>query len=524
MDIKQISLNLKDGEATTHAFHLLNPLEDNNLKPIAKPNLSWLFVWIEKVVCAFLPKLSLENKFKTELAHILMQNLIKEHYLDNQERREAFLDAIQKAAHHVGYTTFSKPSIELSSSEIAKVLTNISGQSLLDRPRKLAFCARRIKNERGPILDAILSHLERAPLHSDLKIQNSDQESVISLSTHYSRFKTIEMDGKVNYELFRNKIAPPLELESTTNQRVVLDSSDPKNPNWIGSYCGSLGSRCKVLQQILLILQADGEVKLSNEETPFTSRILFTSLYNWKEMEEICLQRDAIESLNGRTLHIGNEKIRLELYYYNLNSIYRLPIPPHMRAFLEDLNDECIMRLFHLDSFDNLPEDFFQRRKQILDKIDRFRQNPPSMKDPIFQALVHKRRADGRCLKAMDALLYLEEAANKLSIFHNKNCLNGIDRTSTAQAADKAQNALLTLTGEHYLPGYNEHKKLFRIFYTLYLMCEEPPMNAALSLGLFENHFFKRLFYYNPQQSEFVMADLPLSKEEKRQRCQTKVA
>ena len=516
MDITQISIHLKDGEEKTHEVSLLQPLEERSLRRGKKPKPS--FLWINrlktKVATIFTPKLTAEAQFKTQLAHLLTQDLVRDHFLDDPQRREAFYLALREAAHHIGYREFAHPAPTLSSMDSAHFLTTLDGFSLIEHPNRLAFHVARMKKEEQPVLDSILSHIERPPLFSGLDIVQNDIETSISLATHYSKFRVLNVEegGKVSYELFLNKTAPATQSESTINQKVVFDTSNAEDPTWLGSYCGDLGCPNRVLEQILLILQAKGEVQISERPSPLTCKILFTSLYNWRELEEVCRQRDAIRTLDGKTLEIGDERVTLKLYYYNLNSIHRIPIPAETRSFLEDLNDECLIRLLEIEPYskdlEKLPTDFFERQKIALATVDNFRlkrqEIAATIDDPVFKALILKHRPDGRSLKGMDALLYLEEASKRLRMFHNKNCRNGIDRTSTAKAADKAQNAIRKITGEAYLPGHNDHKQLFKVLYSLYLLWEEPELNAALTIGLFGKSFFRRLFYHNPQQAEYL--------------------
>ncbi|MCH9703596.1 MAG: hypothetical protein K0U13_02270 [Chlamydiae bacterium] len=456
----------------------------------------------DKLVLLFTPKLSQEAQFKVQLARLLSQENVREHFLEDPKRRKLFFMALKEAAKEIGYKRFTQPDSEMTPIQAARFLTKLKGTSLLDNSRRLNFKAKRMQKEEEPVLHTILSHIERSPLVSGLEVD--DHEPIVH-QTRYSKLTIshISESGKVSYELFLNKTAPAFENASTPNQGVIFDTTDPKQ-TWLGSYCGDLGTPKRVLEQVLLILQAEGPVEILEKRTDFKVRILFTSLYNWREMEDICRQRDAIETLHGKTLKIGDEEVTLDLFYYNLNSIYRMPIPANTRAFLEDLNDFCLIRLLGIDPLDDLPDDFFEKQKRILEAIDHFRANRPQFDDPILDTLVQKQKPNGKALRGMDALLYLEEATHKLEVFHNKNCRNGVDRTTTAKAADKAQNALHRLTGETFLPGYNEHEKLFKALYSLYLMWEEPGINAALSLGVSSHTFFRKLFYLNPQHNRYL--------------------
>ncbi len=515
MDITQISLYLKDREEKTHEVSLLYPLRERRIKvQKTKPvRFLWLSNLILKLFTFFTPNLSIEAKFKTQLARLLTQDFVRDHLLEDPRRREAFFKALRQSADQIGYQSFAYPPSTLSAKSCAQFLTTVGGASLVDDPKRLSFHVMRMKGEEKTVLDSILTHIERPPLSSGLNIMENGKETSISLMTHYSKFKVLDVDGKgkINYELFQNRTAPATQSTNVINQKVVFDISDEKNPLWLGSYSGNLGSTKKLLEQILLILQVKEAVTISDKPSSLICPILFTSLYCWRELEEVCLQRDAIRALNGKTLEIGDERVTLRLFYYNL-TIHRVPIPAETKAFFEDLNDECIIRLFEQSPFstelENLPNDFFERQKRSLDTIDRFRSEKTriikSIHEPVFKALLEKRSMDGRSIKGMDVLLYLEEATKQLGIFHNKNCQNGLDRTSTAKAADKAQNAVRKVTGSSYLPGYNESKQLFRALYSLYLLWEEADINAALTNGISRGPFFKRLFYLNPQQSEYL--------------------
>ncbi|MCP5470232.1 MAG: hypothetical protein H7A36_07010 [Chlamydiales bacterium] len=524
-NISEISIHLKDGKERNNEISLLEPLKERRAvkRRRSRRRLSWVGRVAKRVRRLFARKLSPEERFKSVLAHLLTQQNVRDHFMESEERRAAFFKALREAAHQVGYTEFSIPSHALSPDEVQKHLTTLEKRISIQQ----------MGNEGHRVLDAILSKIERLPITSCLEVLQDEKLSSIDITTQYAKFHVLDIspEGKVNYKLFKNRAAPATSRTSTINQKVVLDTSNPDDPTWIGTYSGELSHVHNLLEQILLIMQAkpDEQISLIDGKEGPTIHFLFTSLYGWRDLEEICMQRDAIRKLNGKTLYIGKQPIHLRLFYHNLNSFHRIPIPAETRAFLEDINDESMIPLLHLalgddsplapivEELDKLPliqiQDpktrFLERQKKLLACIDDYRAKRKEIAaccdNPLIKTLLLKQRPDGRALKGLDALLYLDAFTHELHIFHNKNCRNAADRTSGAKAADKAQNGIRKLMGEPFLPGFNDHQALFKVLYSLYLLWEEPEINSALTTGTHGAPFFKRFFHHNPDHTNYLM-------------------
>lgn len=528
--IHQLSLHCKDGKETFNEVSILQPLID---RPFVKKKELRRFFWYDRLKLKlryfFKGSLCPEGQFKTALAHILSQDFVREYFLQNQKRRKAFFKSLKDAAKQLGYTQFTHPPLTLSSDEAAYMLTQFGDKNLLNDPKELNV---QFKLYGHKPLAVILSHLERHPLTSCLEVLLGDEVKKIHVTTHYFKFhvKEVKKSGKIHYETFK---------KSSINQRVVLDNTNAKKPLWIGTYSGALSHEHNLLEQTLLILHRGPaqEIRLLSEKKGVTWTFLFTSLYSWRELEDICHQRDVIRNLNGKTLQITHldgsvEHIQLQLLYHNVHSFHRLPIPAETRAFLEDINDEFLIRLMHmalehenkgeylfeivqaLDCLKNIQiEDpkarFLERQKRLLCLIDQYRlkrqEIAKATQNPLVKALILKQRADGKVLKGMDSLLYLDQLAKELHLFHHKNCRNASDRTSGIKAADKAQNALYKITNEAFLPGLTGNANLFKALYSLYLYWEEPELNAALSMGIFGRKFFRKLVCVNPDQAHYLM-------------------
>src|SRR5262249_31020235 len=93
-----------------------------------------------------------------------------------------------------------------------------------------------------------------------------------------------------------------------------------------------------------------------------------------------------------------------------------------------------------------------------------------------------------------------------LHLLHNTNCHNSIDKTASASAVDKAACAFFKLEERSFLPGKSTQEEiaLFALLYSLYLVWEEPALNAGLTTGFIGEKFFKNAIQKNPETTKYL--------------------
>lgn len=570
-EISQISIYLKDETERINEIALFQPLAhkaefDETSKPIHQRK--WSFThnlpFLQRVslkVQTFLYKripliipeerLTKEAKFKTALSLLLAQESLREFFFANEKRRRNFIEAVRAAAHSIGFNDFSLPNTDIPL-KMCYQMTTLRGKkrSLIeDLPELNLQMAALKESERNEILFRILNQVERPPITSILEVMCGEEKEEISLTTKYAKYKVLQTDpdtGRIHYSYKADEATSSIKTRQNSlpgakgamNQRCALDA---KSGEWIGSYSGELSIENHLLEQLFFILQLKGEEVHLVEHAPYVEerRVLLTSLFSWHEIALLTDQQRAIRTLNKRILKIGSGRyVQLNLLHFNIsfNVLNKYPSPAEMGAVMRDINDQTLIVLMadlwrerglfsetlfrikeKLGSIDQ-ERNFFKHQSQILDLIDTFREIKKELIEELEQqsesieiqaalALLKGKGGDGRALKGMDLLLYLNTVAKGLSYFHNKNCQNSTDRTAGANAADKAQYAYQKIYRQIFLPGLCDQQELslFKVLYSMYLVWEEPEINAALSTGFIGEKFYHNFFQKNPETTRYLI-------------------
>ncbi|MCB1181687.1 MAG: hypothetical protein KDK55_06700 [Chlamydiia bacterium] len=298
-----------------------------------------------------------ESRFKTVLALLLIQEEMRNFFLNPEKKRGEFLKILMHVAHECGSLHFSlPPSKRISSLQLARELTWLDGigGSLIDDPSELMLQLSLLNRwEQNNTLFKLLNYVKRSPVTSVLEVDQNQKNQEIVLTTHFGKYciDSIEKKtGKVKCvsTIDQTKVGP-LKTENTLNQRIAV-----ARDRVIGSYCGELTSRKNVLEQILFLLDhqnmdspQDAQLlhDLPQDQKVTEMEILFSSLFTWKEMEKITRQYYAIRSLNGVVLKRGEKFYRLNLYFFNIPFFRKFPTPAETHAILEDLNEESLILL-----------------------------------------------------------------------------------------------------------------------------------------------------------------------------------
>ncbi len=412
---------------------------------------------------------------------------------------------------------------------ISQHLTRIAGskKSLIEEPAELLLQTTALKKEeKGEILFRILNKIERPPISSVLEVIAADQIQSIALTTRYAKYKILFWDpssGKITYSFAENHATSSVRTQENSlpnakgamNQRVVFDEG---TKTLIGAYCGELSTPFHVFEQLLWILnEKEGEARVtdsSQANTLIERKVLFTSLFSWTEFDLITRQRSAIASWDQKAVVAHNCAYQLDLLYFNI-PFNRLPIPGESRAVLKDINEEALISLtdafylrYNLHSAQlnaiamqlqsirrDRESDFIEREEKIRKAIDQFKGMKGELAEAVrevdqgaglaLHALLIDQMPEGKPLKGIDKLIFLNCVTEELGYHHNKNCQNATDRASSADAADKALYAFKTICATPFLPGYatSEELSLFKILYSMYLVWEEPEINQALNNG-----------------------------------------
>lgn len=429
-------------------------------------------------------------------------------------------------------------------------MTTITGknESLIDDLTELNLQMAALGyQERNEILFSILNFVERPPITSILEVMQGSEIEKIALTTKYAKYKVEGIEsGKVDYHFLADQATSSIRtrdnslpgVKGVLNQRCAIDS---ETREWIGSYSGELSIENHLLEQVLFILNIKGEEVSILETAPEVEEttILFTSLFSWQEMSLITDQHAAIRSLNKKVLKIGADRyVRINLLHSNLsfNAFNKYPIPAEMGATICDINDEALITILcdlwqnqglKSESLAQLKEkydksayerDFLAHQKLVLELVDAFRavkqeliaqleELPKNTQTHAGLALLKGKKPDGKALRGIDLLLYLNTLTHDLGYLHNKNCHNSTDRSAGAISADKAQHAYRKIHGRHFLPGYSSDKEisLFKVLYSMYLVWEEPEINAALSTGFVGEKFYHNFLQKNPETTRYLI-------------------
>ncbi|MCC5832144.1 MAG: hypothetical protein JJU12_03780 [Chlamydiales bacterium] len=496
-------------------------------------------------------RLTCEAKFKTVLAILLAQEPLREFFFSNDKRRENFFRAAQEAALAIGYSDFSLPT-GTNPIKISQNLTLITGkkESLIDDLPELNLQMAALGyQESNEILFRILNQVERPPITSILEVMRGSEIEKISLTTRYAKYKIHGIDpqtGKIRYRYREDEATSSIRTRANSlpgvkgvmNQRRVLDS---ETGEWIGSYSGSLSMENNILEQTLFILNIKEQEVYLLDSAPQAEEttILLTSLFSWHEMSFILDQHKAVRNLNKKVLQIGgNRYIRLNLLHMNIsfNAFNKFPIPSEMGAMIRDVNDQGQIALFSelwkkvglfspklaalKEQLDVIAyeQEFLKHQERLLKTIDSFREIKQELAVQLEKApkeehtraglaLLIGKKSNGKALRGIDMLLYLNILVNYLGYRHNKNCQNSTDRSAGANAADKAQHAYKKIRGSTFLPEIadEEELSLFKVLYSMYLVWEEPELNAALSTGFVGEKFYQNFFQRNPETTYYLI-------------------
>lgn len=568
-EISQISIYIKDEAQKVNEVALFQPLSKKNpfnAPLVSSPQRKWnyaenlsflkrLTIKIQGFLFKHAPFLvpngrnSPEAKFKTVLAMLLSQETLRDFFLGHSKQREMFYQALAKAANSLGYF-FERPE-ESTSLQIARQLTTIDGkaQSLIEDENELNVQISILNPlERNEILFKVLNEIERPPIESVLEVTHGEMTDKISLITKYAKYKVNENPtyGPFSYTYMENQATSSIKTLTNIkpnalgamNQRIVFDSFENKI---IGGYSGELTSVNHVLEQILLLLDQKSLAGKISENTntngPLTeAKILFTSLYSWHEYGSIKDQQESIYHLNQKILETSQGQFKLQLLHFNIpfNALNKYPSPAEMNANIRDLNDEALIHLAfeyflknqiasdglysikrRVDESYTLP--FLKRKQSLLNEIDQFKELKKNLASQVVSknspsalalcALLTDKGPNGKALKGIDKLIYLDIFAREIGYMHSKNCKNSTDRSAGANAADKAQYAFQKFLSYPFLPEYasDEETSLFKVLYSMYLVWEEPEITTALSTGFLGEKFYNNFLQKNPETTKYLI-------------------
>lgn len=481
-----------------------------------------------------------EAKLKTTLALLLTDGEVRDFFLGSEDKRRRFFSAVKRAAVKMGYCFDTFPSLFDKSLKIANTLTKIAGheRSLIEDPLELHLqIAALTAEDRDEILFTILSEIERPPLTSIIEIGLKDASTLsLEMTTLYGDFEIKSINNEqIVFSYKQNQAKAAIGRRETSegvmNQRVCYESEDGVPKAFIGSYSGELVTPNNVLEEILFMLQEEKGTEfflLDHAEEVEEKTILFTSLFSWLEYDKILAMHHAIDDISGKVLKVTRKDgqsvaFRLCLIHQNIPLAMsgRLPVPSEIKAHLFDLNDQALILLGEKILGKNdismalraakKEKDFLLKEKKILAAIDAFRKTKIEVIKQLERATSISANALEALLKGkkngIDTLILTSLLARELEIMHHKNCHLALDRTSAAMAIDKSVFAFRKVTKTPFFPGKMtpEEESLFKIFYSMYLMWEEPEINATLSSGFVGGQFFKQFVRKNPEVTAYLM-------------------
>ncbi len=468
-------------------------------------------------------RLSTETKLKTVIAFLLSQEGLREYFLEEEKLRTSFLTVLEEVAHLFGCRPFLV-STDDTALDICRYLTWIPEKniSLIDDLMELNVqMATLSREERNEILFSILSRVVRAPLHSVLEVTMGEETKTISLFTTYSKYTLFKKEKNQLYfscEKDRTTASLPIaHSQGTADQRMVWDETQGA---LIGGYSGALNSYDHVLEQLFFFLGLQNEEVFLLNQLPQESRyeekkILLVSLYGWNELQYIVDQNDAIRKLDQKFLQIGNKRyIKLNLLHQNItfNVLNNYPLPAETEAQLNDKNTLSLIaftaEVGKREGWDFAPleqvadrvekiraleegtcDQFLAKQKLLLQAIDQFkeiRKELPALfpaQNPLVATLYQLLKKKN--LKGIDTLIESHFLAEQLGYLQNRNCTDGVGRTASAQAIDKALYAYSSLLKAPFLPegATTDEISLFKALYSMYLVWEEPEEGIAWSTG-----------------------------------------
>ncbi|MBS0623133.1 MAG: hypothetical protein JSS62_00760 [Verrucomicrobia bacterium] len=538
--IQKLSLKVFNEFETISETSIYQPLEadqliDNNASPLSLPARKSRFkILTSKILKIFSPSPSVNKSsvFTTALALLITQPLWRNIILKTNSMRTKFVEITQQVANMYG--------LSLDSHDLELLEKDCERSSSL---KALARKAHLLGEEQiKQVQCLLLDELQRPPITSSLTVSYSSGHTHLDLVTRYTKYKVhaLEPTGRIIFQSQQNKGTCSIRTRTSIfpDTRGVIGQRQvwaDQEKTLVGSYSGELNTTHHILEQILCTLQlTEQDVLIQNQaEASQDLCLLFTSLYAWTDFELICQQRESIQSLNNKYLQTQNGTYRLRLLYMNipLNIWSRLPKPGETGAILQDLNDQSLIWLTYrvaqklklplppleqwTKQLDNPYDDFFRAEHQRLAIIDAFRLYKMDLlpflttrKEPIaliLHTLLSDRRPDGKKLRGMDTLLYLNELTKFLGIFHHKNSEQALHRSSAAKAADQAQFALTRLQKAPFLPGQSseDEQHLFEVLYSLYLLKEEPELHQLMGTG--ESEHFQASLTRNPEIRRYLL-------------------
>jgi hypothetical protein len=510
-------------------------------------------------------RLSGEAKFKTVLAILLSQEELRDFFLGSRKSKESFFAALKNGAAAAHYHNFQLPNIDDKPLVIANGLTTLSGKklSLIDDPIELnCQMATLSQGDKDAILYAILNQIERDPITSVLEVvADEGRPSHIEMTTCYAKclIHSLDSTGKIAFTIEHNRstssLEPPEKREKgVVNQRIVYENGKHGAKNLIGSYSGELLTRNAVLEQLLFLINARNDESyyllktIPKESKSQEVLILFTSLFSWNEYDKILKEHEAIDQLHNHYLKVVSNTgetrfLHLKLHHQNLsfNALNKFPVPSETKAHMRDLNDETLIVLtacaldflkienplsglvLKMDEGRSSTE-YLQKQKVVHDAIDHFHMHikpiikvlESALKKPLEQlhfevatcikALLLNKTVSERKLHGIDALIYTINLTTHLKFMHHTNCSHSNDKSGAANAIEKAQNAFRAIQGYSFLPGVQEQNELllFQVLYSMYLVWEEPELNAGLNTGYVGEKFFRNFIQKNPETTRYL--------------------
>lgn len=493
---------------------------------------------------------TVEAKFKTVLAILLTQEILADFFLQNEKERQSFFEAIKIAAKAMDYNDFALPPNELKPANMARFLTTIASQNicLLDDTEQLNLqMASLDREERDAILFNILNNIRRSPLTSIVEVAHgSDKTEKISVTTVYGKNKVSHIDevsGKIIYTYVENQTQATIKTNANkgvVNQHLVFNETGKDENHLLAGVSGELLSFYKVLEQTLFLLQEKGSYYFEKKspDNVIDKEIVFTSLFSWNEYDKIVDEHFAIEKLNGKILKLVKEDgevkyFRLSLLHQNIpfNAFNKFPAPAEIKASINDLNDKTLIILSD-KILDFLPlkklakkyremrneTDFIRKENALLNCVDQFNRMkddiithieslPETPKHIALWTLISQKLPSGKSLHAIDMMIYFSLLVKLLNITHNINCDQATDRSAGAISIIKAQNAFIQVVDRPYLPDLSteEERALFRVFYSMYLVFEEPELNAGLCTGFVGEKYYQNFIQKNPETTFYLI-------------------
>jgi hypothetical protein len=171
-------------------------------------------------------------------------------------------------------------------------------------------------------------------------------------------------------------------------------------------------------------------------------------------------------------------------------------------------------------------ENYFREQRRFVDYLDHFHKASPSLllslqgiKEKVtlysppfevitaLQALLERQVHPQNAPKGIDEFINMRILSHSLSLSTSTNCSYSIDRSSVANATDKAQYAYRALQGHSFFPqqATQEARELFKVLYSMYLIWEEPQITLGLSMGFMGEKYFTHFIHKDSEATRYLM-------------------